>query len=448
LELSARNVALVALGAVIMISTVDICVAQETPIVSSDSTRPPVAVQMKLPISLKAQNANLSDILKALSNHSGMNFVTGDISAKEKVSIVLNNTPLDEAIDLIVRAAGLAYEVIGNSVLVADPDKLNKGEISQQGYVVTLNHANARDVAVMLEKITPNIKVDEAGNRLICFTSPRILDEIERMVKAIDQPQVMVVLETRLVETELTVNNQYGIDWSQLTPLVSGLSHNNYALNNGWTLLSPTSGSSSTGAAGTASGNSNSAIGIDLALDMMIQDGNAHLLIDSKLATTNNHPAEVYVGDDIPYEVQAYNTGAAAGGAAQTQVQISETGIKISLEPHVNENNQVTIKVDPEVSNIVEFLGVNKDLPHTQVRRTSTTVRVEDGHTVFIAGLLRDDDEVTVTKFPILGEIPLLGYLFQNRKHTRLKTNLILEITPRILKDSTGVLKDSAGAGT
>jgi len=169
---------------------------------------------------------------------------------------------------------------------------------------------------------------------------------------------------------------------------------------------------------------------------MALQDGNAKLLIDSKLATTNNHPASLYIGDVIPYEVQTYNTGASAGGGAQTQVQTSETGIKIALQPHVNENRQVTIKVEPEVSNIVEFLGVNKDLPHTQVRRTSTTVRVEDGKTVFIAGLLRDDNEVTVTKLPILGDIPLIGVLFQNKKHTRLKTNLILELTPHIILDS------------
>jgi type II secretory pathway component GspD/PulD (secretin) len=427
-------------SALLAFATTGLAVAQETPTVISDTLHPASAVQMKLPITLKAQNANLSDILKVLADHSGMNFVTGDITSKEKISIQLNSTPLDEAIDLVVRAAGLSYEVIGNSVLIADPDKLNRGEVSQQGYVVTLNHANAKDVAAMLEKITPNIKVDEAGNRLICFTSPRILDEIVRIVKTIDQPQVMVVLETRLVEAEITVNNQYGIDWSRLSPLVSGLTHPDYTFAKSWTLLNPTSGTgSATSSSGpTATGNSNSSVGIDLAIDMALQDGNAKLLIDSKLATTNNHPASLYIGDVIPYEVQTYNTGASAGGGAQTQVQTSETGIKIALEPHINENNQVTIKVDPEVSNIVEYLGVNKDLPHTQVRKTSTTVRVDDGKTVFIAGLLRDDDEVTITKFPILGDIPLICYLFRNKKHTKLKTNLILEITPRIVKDSTG----------
>ncbi len=423
---------------VVTIATVCITDAQEEPTVISDSVSMKAlpTVQMKLPITLKAQNANLPDILKALADHSGMNFVTGDITAKEKVSILLNSTPLDEAIDLIVRAAGLSYEIIGNSVLVADPDKLNRGEVSQQAYVVTLNHANAKDVAAMLEKITPNIKIDEAGNRLICFTSPRILDEIQRIVKTVDQPQVMVVLETRLVETEITVNNQYGIDWSNLTPLATTLTHPAYTFGQAWQVLSPTSGIAGSPTSSSSSTANNTGSGIDIALDLALQDGTAKLLVDSKLATTNNHAASLYVTDVIPYEIQAYNTGSAAGGAAQTQVQTSETGIKINLEPHINENNQVTIKVDPEVSDIVEYLGVNKDLPHTQVRKTSTTVRVDDGKTVFIAGLLRDDDQVTITKFPILGDIPLICYLFRNTKHTKLKTNLILEITPRIVKDS------------
>jgi general secretion pathway protein D len=119
------------------------------------------------------------------------------------------------------------------------------------------------------------------------------------------------------------------------------------------------------------------------------------------------------------------------------QVEKEETGIKINMEPHVNDNNQVTITVEPEVSNIIGFLGQNKDLPQVQVRKTKTTVRVADGQTVIIAGLLREDNTVTISKVPLLGDIPLLGLLFQNKKTTRIKTNLVLEITPKILFDST-----------
>jgi general secretion pathway protein D len=125
------------------------------------------------------------------------------------------------------------------------------------------------------------------------------------------------------------------------------------------------------------------------------------------------------------------------GSGANLQVEKEETGIKINMEPHVNDNNQVTITVEPEVSNIIGFVGLNKDLPQIQVRKTKTTVRVADGQTVFIAGLLREDNTITVSKVPLLGDIPLLGLLFQNKKTTRIKTNLVLEITPKILFDST-----------
>ena len=396
--------------------------------------------QMKMPITLKAQNASLPDMLKVFADRSGMNFVTGDIAAKGKISICLNNTPLDEAIDLIVRAAGLSYEITGNSVLVADPDKLNRAEIGQQCFVINLNHANARDVAVMLEKISANIKVDEPGNRLVCFASPRVLNEIQRMVKSIDVPYTMVMMETRLIEAQISKNDQYGIDWAQLTPISTALIHPNYTFAKSWTVLQPVTGPGATptgSSTGSTTASSGGTAGINLALDLMLSNGNAKLLMDSKLTTTNNKAATLYVGDVYPYEVQAYNYGAQGGGGANISVQKEETGIKIDMEPHVNESHEVTIKINPEVSNVVDFVGTNKDLPHTQVRKTSTTVRVEDGHTIFIAGLIQEQNSVTITRVPLLGSIPLLGLLFQNRKENMVKTNLILEITPHIIQDST-----------
>ena len=409
-----------------------------SPIISEDMTP-----SLKLPISMKAQDASLPDILKILATRSGMNFVTSEMVSKEKISIILNETPMDEAIDLVVRAAGLSYEIDGNSVLVAEPEKINRAEVGQQGYVVGLRYANARDVAAVLEKITPNIKVDEAGNRLICYTSPRIISEIERMVKCIDKPHLMVIMETRLIQANISKNGNYGIEWQNLSPVVTALTHPN-ALIPGtnpiipWTVFSPATGpgaSVTSTSTGTSTSSSTTTAGINLALDFMLSNNTAKLLMDSKLTTINNHPATLYIGDVYPYEVQAYNFGGGSSGA-NVSVQKEETGIKIVLEPHVNENHEVTIAVQPEVSNVVDFVGANKDLPHTQVRKTSSTVRVLDGHTIFLAGLIQEQNSVAITKVPILGSIPLLGLLFQNRATVKTKTNLILEITPHILSDS------------
>ncbi|MBD3320457.1 MAG: hypothetical protein GF350_05100, partial [Chitinivibrionales bacterium] len=120
--------------------------------------------------------------------------------------------------------------------------------------------------------------------------------------------------------------------------------------------------------------------------------------------------------------------------------QKEEVGVKLTMTPHVNENSQVTLTVEPEVSSVIGFKGPSSDIPHVRTRKTNTTVRVEDGQTVFIAGLLREDQTTEIKRLPLLGHIPALGRLFQHRKETVVKTNLIIEITPRIIYDA----KDSA----
>jgi len=123
-------------GILLPVSTTGL-LAQESPKSSSPIVTQDANPRLKLSISMRAQDASLSEILKILAERSGMNFVTGEGVYKEKITIILNKTPVDEAIDLVVRAAGLAYEIVGNSVLIAEADKL-KGEVGQQGYVIAL----------------------------------------------------------------------------------------------------------------------------------------------------------------------------------------------------------------------------------------------------------------------------------------------------------------------
>jgi type II secretory pathway component GspD/PulD (secretin) len=109
------------------------------------------------------------------------------------------------------------------------------------------------------------------------------------------------------------------------------------------------------------------------------------------------------------------------------------------MTPHVNEKNQVTLQLEPEVSNIVGWVGVNQDMPQTRVRKAKTTVRAEDGQTVFLAGLLDEEKTITISKLPVLGDIPLIGKLFQHKSEKVTKKNLILEVTPTILHDTVAI---------
>jgi type II secretory pathway component GspD/PulD (secretin) len=387
----------------------------ESPIITKDPNP-----QLRVPISLNAQDANLSEILKVLADRSSMNFVAGEGVQKAKITIILNKTPVSEAIDLIVRAAGLSYEIIGNSVLIGEAGKL-KDEVGQSGYVIGLNYADADEVAGMLSDFSKNVKVDKGGNRLIAYASPRVINEIERIVRSIDHPHTQVLLETRLIEVTIDNNDRYGIDWGQLSPISAGLSFPQIKATEGYMLKNGIRGP----------------INMNLLLDMLIQNGDARVLMNSKLTTTNNREASLLIGQKIPYVIQTDNTGAAASTGANLQVQKEEVGVKIKMLPHVNEDAEISLVLEPEVSSITGFKGPNSDLPLVRVRTAKTTVRVADGQTVFLAGLLSEEETEELRKLPVLGQIPLLGVLFTHRLKVKSKTNLIIEVKPRIIRKAS-----------
>jgi type II secretory pathway component GspD/PulD (secretin) len=373
--------------------------------------------QLKTPITLVAKDANLSEILKVLADRSGMNFVTGEGVYKEKITLILNKTPLDEAINILVRAAGLSYEIIGNSVLIAESDKL-KDDVGLTGYVINLKYASAPEVASMLGDISAKVKVDAGGNRLICFSGIRTINEIVKIVEAIDHPHILVMLETRIIEVSVDKGATYGLDWGALSPLSVGAQYPAGRMLDGvsldeWLRLPAN---------------------FNFILDVMASNGDAKVLMDSKLTTTNNREATLHIGEVVPYEVQTYNLS--GSGGINLQIQKEEVGVKLAVTPHVNEDSQVTLTLEPEVSSIVGWKGQNSDIPLVRVRKTQTTVRSGNGQTIFLAGLIQEEATTEVRKVPLLGDIPLLGYLFQHRKTGVKKTNLIIEITPRIIYDS------------
>ncbi|HLP40239.1 MAG TPA: secretin N-terminal domain-containing protein [Fibrobacteria bacterium] len=396
--------------------------AKSSPIITKDPNP-----QLRVPISLSAQDASLSDVLRVLAERSSMNFVAGDNVQKAKITIILNKTPVSEAIDLIVRAAGLSYEIIGNSVLIGESGKL-KDEVGQSGYVIALHYADAAEVAQMLGDLSKTVKVDRGGNRLIAYASPRVINEIERIVRSIDHPHTQVMLETRLIEVTVDENNRYGIDWGALSPVSTNVSFPASSLREGLLFKN--------GARGP--------VNLNLVLDMLIQNGDARVLMNSKLTTTNNREATLHIGEKIPYVIQSYNSAAVAGGGANQQVQHEEVGVKVRMEPHVNEDAEITLNLEPEVSSITGFKGPNADLPLVKVRKTKTTVRVTDGQTIFLAGLLSEEETEELRKLPVLGQIPVLGQLFTRTLRIKRKTNLIIEIKPKIIRHSSDLIFNGA----
>lgn len=388
-------------------------------------------------ISLDAEDANLPSVLKILAEKGDLNIVTGPGVAAGRITIHMKDVPLDQAINLVVRAAGLAYERIGNSLLVAEQKSLAT-ETGLSSYVVDLQYADANEVKTALRNMSAQIEIDRSGNRLVVVTSPRVISEIVALVQRLDVPARQVMLEARIVEISTSDTKKLGIDWDLLT-------RQGFILTEG--VPDPSAPGvlpgelpyieSSPGTADIYKGRrmSRQAKAFNVALDLLLREGNARVLATPKIATLNGKEASILIGQRIPFVVTG--TVFAGGGAAPVQtVQKEEVGIKLRITPLINADGYITTSITPEVSSVTEYKGENADLPVVATRQATTTVRLKDGNSVIIGGLLTEDHSTTVSKVPILGQIPGLGLLFQHQSIVTSKKDLIIEVTPRILPET------------
>ena len=402
-------------------------------------------------VTIHAEDAYLPGILTVLAKESGYNIVTDpSVNTQDKISIHLDDVPIEEAINLVVRAVGLGYEIVGNSFLIADPKKLDK-EVGITPHIIELKYADALEVKELLSDLSKQIQVDVSGNKLLINTSPRKIAEIKRVIEGIDVPAIQVLLETRLIEVALDIDKKLGIDWSKLAKYTNILAENAEALTGGSGSVVPDPGALGTLPA-TAPFNrlnednlipgkfSRQMTAFDITLDFLIKDNKADILADSKLVTLNGREATIKMVDIVPYILSSGGVG------GQVQVQREEVGIKLTVLPSVNMDGDITVKVETEVASIFEFIGPDRNIPRVKSRSSTTTIRVKDGESIIIGGLISKDRKNTVYKLPLHHKIPWIGKkLFTSTDLVDRKTDLIIQITPSVLKDNiSGIPKNKA----
>ncbi|MBL7033667.1 MAG: hypothetical protein ISR91_05920 [Candidatus Delongbacteria bacterium] len=388
-------------------------------------------------VTLDAQDASLPDVLAILAEKSGLNIVTGpEVEQQDKITLHLHDVPADQAINLVVRSVGLAYDIVGNSILVGDP-KVLKQEVGVNSYVITLQYADAEEVAKMLADFTESITVDVSGNRLIVRTSPKVIAEIEAAVKQVDRPAPQITLEARIIEVNINDEQLLGIDWSKLNSLTTIIAEND---------VGPGGEPVVVGEASTNTGQlpdqmpfqpidikdmghfSRQLSTFDITLNYMLRNHMAHMLANSSVTTMNNREAEIKVIDLISYVFQA------GGNTQQITVKQEEVGVILRITPKINSDGFITTTIIPEVSNIVDWKGPNKDIPQIKKRTATTTIRVRDGESIIIAGLLDRKKTKVLNKVPILGDLPLIGLLFRSTEDQISQSDLVIEVTPHILR--------------
>jgi type II secretory pathway component GspD/PulD (secretin) len=397
-------------------------------------------------ITLESDTTPVVTVLEILAERTGLNIVTSPEVQGRDISIRLKNTPFSEALNLVVRAAGLGYERVGNSILVTDPRNLET-ETGLTTRVFTLEYANSAEVTAALDIFSENIRSYVSGNRIIVKAPQSVIEEIDGIIREIDLKPAQVMFEARLVEVNTSALKELGVDWERITNwttiLVEGKPPGSIGGGEGGEGITQPGVSDTDqlpdqlGYFKVGSGDAiyRQAAAVEVAIDLLITEGNARLLADSKITTMDNQPAEIFIGETVPVVISTVESGQSAGTFSSTSLEYIETGVKLNIIPRISSEGFITTVVSPEVSNIVAFVGANNDLPATSTRRATSVVRVRDGQKFYLGGLLNESEIETVKKVPILGDIPLIRYLFRHYRTEVKQTDLLIEITPTIVHD-------------
>jgi type IV pilus assembly protein PilQ len=414
------------------------------------------------PISLDFQGADLRAVLRTFAEISGLNVVI-DPAVQGSVDVALRDVPWDQALDIILRANKLGYMVDGTIVRIAPLNVLASEEKERSdlakaqadaGQVTTLtrqlSYAKGEEMVTLLKQANVlsnrgQAFVDTRTNTLIVTDLADRLAATTELITTIDKPQPQVEIEARIVQTNKNYARALGVQWGfngRVDPSLGNTTNlafpNNGSLAgrtggvqgpaSGATTSQPTAvnlgvpGASS--AVGLALGAVNGSFNLDVALTALESTGNGRLLSTPRVTTQNNIAAEITQGVQIPIQTVANNT---------VTVSFKDAALTLKVTPQITAANTVIMQISLENAS-PDFSRAVNNIPPINTQRAITQVLVTDGQTTVIGGIFVSQEQAATDKTPGLGQIPLLKWLFKRESVNDQNTELLVFITPRIIK--------------
>jgi type IV pilus assembly protein PilQ len=423
------------------------------------------------PISMDFKDGDLQDIFRLFADISGLNVVVNP-GVTGKVTLKLVELPWDQALDLILKTNGLGKTVDGNVIRIArltdlqkeenDLRKLKEEQALAGDTVVwrkSLSYAKAGEMQPTIQKVALSargtITLDPRTNTMIITDLPANIEKAKDLVADLDRATPQVEIEARIVVTTRNFTRDLGVQWgflNQQTPQFANTTTRGFphsiVLNGqgvpGGGLPANQAGVASDGGIGTGSRGYavnlpatgfNSAVGVslgnilgnfnlDAALTALERQGRGRLLSTPKVTTQNNQEAEIKQGVQIPIQTVANNT---------VTVQFKDAVLTLKVTPQITEANTVILNIDVQ-NNTADFANLVNGIPPINTQSAKTNVLVHDGATTVIGGIYQSNEQTAQQSTPFLSKIPILGYLFRNRFVTSTNNELLLFITPRIVK--------------
>ncbi len=397
---------------------------------AASSAQPVLKSVFGKPITLEFRDATLKSVFEVVSRTSGINFVFDrDVRADTRINIFVRNNSLDDVVKLILVTNQLDRKLLNeNSVLVYPNTPAKQKEyrelVVRSFYLANTDVKQAVNLVKGMVK-TQDVFIDEKLNLMVVKDTPEAVNVVERLVRSLDLAEPEVMLELEVMEVSRTRMQTLGFQWP------TSLSYGNPALSTGST---PGTGGTTPPAnipLNTTNGlvwfTANPAIVVNL----LAQDSDARLLANPKVRVKNREKAKVHIGQKVP----VITTTSTANVGVSSSVSYLDTGLKLDVEPNIYLRDEVAIKVGLEVSNITQTLNISGTIAYQLgTRNAATVLQIKNGETAILAGLIQDDDRVSAQKVPGLGDIPIVGRLFRNQTDDREKTEIVLLITPRIVR--------------
>jgi general secretion pathway protein D len=380
-------------------------------------------------VTLQFRDAPTKMVFEVLSRETGINFILDkDIKSDGKTTIFVQDVPVEAAIDLVLDQNSLARQILAANMVMIYPNNAAKQKEYEQQMVRTfyLTNAEPKDVESMLKAVlgARNMFIDDRSGSVILRDSPDAIRMAERLVASLDVAEPEVMLEVEVLEISSSRLRDLGIQYPTSATLAPT------ALGTGGTpglVLSDLSHQNS---------NTITITPLSVTLNAMKQAGRTNTLASPRIRARNKEKAKILIGSRLPVITNSVTPTAGGTAVVTGNVQYLDVGLTLEVQPTVHLDSDVAIKVNLEVSSLLKQVKTDSGTIAYEIgtRNANTLLRLKDGETQILAGLIQDSDTRTANTIPGLGDIPLIGHLFGTHHADREKNEIVLSITPRIIR--------------
>jgi len=392
-----------------------------------ETTTPQLNAAMKRTITMEFRDAPLRSVFELISRQTGLNFVFDkDVQPETRTTVFLRDTTIDQVIKFVLVTNQLDRKVLNDNTILIYPNTPAKTRDYKDLVVRSfyLTNADVKSTANMVRQLvkTRDLFIDEKLNLLVMRDTPEAIRVAEKLIANQDKGEPEVMLQVEVLEVSDNQLTAAGIQWpSQIALGLQGAAgvpgqltgHEATHMNSGLVRLTVSDPL--------------------IALNLSQQVGRANILANPRIRVKNREKAHIHIGDKVP----VITTTAGATGFVSESVNYLDVGLKLDVEPQVFLEDDVGIKVALEVSNIGQQIKTTSGTVAYQVgtRNANTVLRLHDGETQVLAGLISDEDRRNSSQVPGLADLPVAGRLFQNRSDTNNKTEVVLLITPHVVRN-------------